>query len=171
MTQLDPQPPAPLPAQPRARITVAARRPGDADLDALVAAAVAELNRRYRAPGEPDDEYPLAADAACLVARVDGEPAGCIARESVDEPGWEDTVEMKRVFVHERFRGRGVARALVAAYEEAARAAGARRVRLETGTKQPEAMALYEALGYERSAVPFGPWADSPLSVCYTKRL
>ncbi|WP_432561507.1 GNAT family N-acetyltransferase [Kineococcus sp. SYSU DK003] len=147
------------------------RKLGDPDLDALVEAAVAELNRRYREPGEPDDEYPLDPAAVCHVAVVDGEPAGCIAREDVDEPGWVATVEMKRVFVHERFRGRGVARALVAAYEASARDAGARLVRLETGTKQPEAMALYEALGYARSAQNFGPWADSPLSVCYTKPL
>ena len=62
---------------------------GDPDLDALVVAAVAELNRRYRVPGEPDDDYPLAQDACCLVAFVDGVPAGCIAREAVSEAGWE----------------------------------------------------------------------------------
>ena len=144
---------------------------GDPDLDALVVAAVAELNRRYRVPGEPDDDYPLAQDAFCLVAFVDGVPAGCIAREAVSEAGWEATAEMKRVFVHDDFRGRGVAKALVAAYEAAARLDGFTRVRLETGTKQPEAMALYKRLGYERSTTNFGPWADSPLSVCYTKNL
>jgi GNAT superfamily N-acetyltransferase len=147
------------------------RELGDPDLDALVAAAVAELNRRYRVPGEPDDEYDLAEDAVCLVAFVDGVPAGCIAREPVVEPGWEGTAEMKRVFVHDGFRGLGVAKALVAAFETAARLDGFTRVRLETGTKQPEAMALYEKLGYERSATNFGPWADSPLSVCYTRPL
>ena len=89
---------------------------GDPDLDALVVAAVAELNRRYRVPGEPDDDYTLAQDAVCLVAFVDGVPAGCIAREAVTESGWEATAEMKRVFVHDDFRGRGVATALVAAY-------------------------------------------------------
>nr|WP_246314980.1 GNAT family N-acetyltransferase [Kineococcus aurantiacus] len=144
---------------------------GDPDLDGLVEAAVAELNRRYREPGEPEEEYPLETDAVCHVAYVDGAPAGCLARVDVDEPGWEGCVEMKRVFVAEGFRGRGVARALVTRFEQEARAAGARRVRLETGTRQPEAMALYEAVGYVRSPENFGPWADSPLSVCYTKSL
>lgn len=152
-------------------LSIHERKLGDPDLDQLVAAAVAELNRRYRQPGEPDDEYDLAEDAVCLVAHVDGEPAGCIAREPVSEPGWSGCAEMKRVFVHERFRGLGVASALVAAFEDAARADGFTRVRLETGTKQPEAVALYEKLGYERSATPFGPWADSPLSICCTKPL
>lgn len=147
------------------------RKLGDPDLDALVVAAVAELNRRYREPGEPEDEYHLADDAVCLVAFVDGVPAGCIAREPVTEPGWERTAEMKRVFVHEGFRGLGVAKALVAAFEATARLDGFAWVRLETGTKQPEAMALYERLGYERSATDFGPWAGHPLSVCYVKSL
>ena len=151
-------------------IHVEERKAGDPGLDALVSAAVLELNRRYRDPGEPWEDYPIHGDVVFQVATVDGEPAGCIARVWVDEPGWKRTVEMKRVFVEERFRGRGVARALVAAFEEAAREAGARRVRLETGTRQPEAMALYEALGYARTA-NFGPWADSPLSVCYAKEL
>jgi putative acetyltransferase len=152
-------------------VRIEERKLGDPDLDALVVAAVAELNRRYRVPGEPEDEYDLADDAVCLVALVDDVPAGCIAREPVEEPGWERTAEMKRVFVHDAFRGRGVAKALVAAYEAAARLDGFTRVRLETGTKQPEAMALYERLGYERSAQRFGPWADDPLCICYVKAL
>ncbi|WP_370718437.1 GNAT family N-acetyltransferase [Kineococcus mangrovi] len=151
-------------------VRVQERKAGDPDLDALVTAAVAELNRRYRDPGDPWEDYPLTGEVSFHVATVDGVPAGCIARVAVDEPGWTRTAEMKRVFVQERFRGRGVATALVAAFEVAAREAGARRVRLETGTRQPEAMALYEALGYARTA-NFGPWADSPLSVCYAKNL
>jgi putative acetyltransferase len=149
--------------------TIVPRPLGNPDLDTLVAAAVAELNRRYTESGEPDDEYPLAPDAVCLVAYVDGTPAGCIARVDVHDPGWDGTVEMKRVFVREGFRGRGIARALVAEFERAAWAAGARRIRLETGTKQPEAVALYESLGYARLAQNFGDWADSPLSLCYAK--
>ncbi|MEW1956463.1 GNAT family N-acetyltransferase [Kineococcus sp. NPDC059986] len=146
------------------------RKAGDPELDALVGAAVLELNRRYRDPGEPWEDYPISGDVVFQVATVDGVAAGCIARVDVDEPGWTHTVEMKRVFVDEGFRGRGVARALVGAFEDAAREAGAARVRLETGTRQPEAMALYEALGYARTT-NFGPWADSPLSVCYAKEL
>lgn len=149
--------------------TIEPRRLGDPDLDALVVDAVAELNRRYTESGEPDDEYHLAPDAVCLVAYVDGTPAACIARIDVDEDGWDGTVEMKRVFVREEFRGRGIARALVAEFEQAAWATGAQRIRLETGTRQPEAVALYESLGYTRLAQNFGEWADSPLSLCYAK--
>lgn len=150
----------------RTAVELQVREAGDPGLEHLLAEAVAELGRRY---GGTDDDYALTGPADHLVAVVDGEPAGCIARVAVDEPGFTG-VEMKRVFVDGRFRGRGVARALVAAFEDAARAAGATRVRLETGTAQPEAMALYESCGYERTT-PYGRWADDPLTVCYAKAL
>ncbi|WP_369069663.1 GNAT family N-acetyltransferase [Kineococcus terrestris] len=154
-------------------LEVVARRVGDADLDALLAEAVAELARRYPEDTDALEEVEgagLKPSARYLVALVGGEPAGCIALVPVDEEPAGELVEMKRVYVREAHRGRGVARALVAALEDAARAGGARRVRLETGTRQPEAVALYERLGYERTP-NFGPWADSPLSVCYARDL
>lgn len=46
------------------------------------------------------------------------------------------------------FRGLGVAQRLLTAVEEAARGAGRQRIWLETGTAQPEAIALYEKAGY-----------------------
>jgi hypothetical protein len=41
---------------------------------------------------------------------------------------------------------------------------------LETGTAQPEAMALYESAGYE-AVTPFGHYQDEPLNRCYGRRL
>nr|WP_276610733.1 GNAT family N-acetyltransferase [Kineococcus siccus] len=104
--------------------------------------------------------------ATYLVASVDGYPAGCIARVPVED----GLVEMKRVFVDDGFRGRGIASLLVQRFEEDARAAGVARIRLETGTLQPEAIALYEKLGYHRIE-NFGVYADSPLSVAFGKEL
>ena len=43
-------------------------------------------------------------------------------------------------------------------------------LRLETGTKQPEAIALFESLGY-RNIPPFGEYVLDPYSVCYEKDL
>lgn len=151
---------------PSPGVELQVRPAGDPDLEVLLAEAVAELGRRY---GGSPEEYALHGEADHLLALVDAEPAGCIARVAVSEPGFTGA-EMKRVFVDPRFRGRGVARALVAGFERTARAAGAERVRLETGTKQPEAMALYESCGYRRTA-PFGQWADDPMTVCYAKDL
>ncbi|NIZ93214.1 GNAT family N-acetyltransferase [Kineococcus rubinsiae] len=136
---------------------------GDPALDGLLTAAIAELVVRY---GGAAHEGPLTPAATYLVATVDGYPAGCIARVPVAD----GLVEMKRVFVDDGFRGRGIASLLVRTFEDEARADGVARIRLETGTKQPEAIALYEKLGYVRIE-NFGVYADSPLSRSYAKDL
>lgn len=58
--------------------------------------------------------------------------------------------EIKRMYVAPEARRSGVARALLAALEEAARGLGYRTVRLDTGSRQPHAQAFYEASGYRR---------------------
>ena len=59
---------------------------------------------------------------------------------------------------------------MLAHLEGTARDAGAEVMVLETGTMQPEAMALYEAQGY-KLIDGFGHYTWSPLSRCYGKRL
>lgn len=78
--------------------------------------------------------------------------------------------EIKRMYVAPEFRGRGVARRLLQALESATIAAGCQLLQLETGPFQPEAIALYAALGYERRG-PFGSYTDDPLSVFMQKTL
>src|SRR5947208_4520951 len=56
--------------------------------------------------------------------------------------------EIKRMYVVGEARGRGVARALLVALEDAARDLGYGVVRLDTGAEQPHARALYESAGY-----------------------
>lgn len=81
-----------------------------------------------------------------------------------------DDLEVKRVFVPEHARGGGVARALMAALESIAIVQGARRVILQTGELQPDAIALYERIGY--SPIPiFAPYLDYPFSRCFEKVL
>jgi GNAT superfamily N-acetyltransferase len=79
-----------------------------------------------------------------LVAEVGGEPAGCGAWR-VYPPGG---VEIKRVYVAPEFRRRGLAQLVVAALEGSAAEAGHGNVVLNTGDRQPEAIALYTDLGY-----------------------
>ena len=67
-------------------------------------------------------------------------------------------------------RRHGYAALLLRAIEREARARGYARVVLETGTKQPEAMAFYERQGYLPVA-GFGLYAADPISRCYGRLL
>ena len=81
-----------------------------------------------------------------------------------------DYGELKRMYVHPRGRGQGVATAMLALLESNAVSAGCRLLKLETGPLQPEALGLYARHGFERRA-PFGGYRDDPLSVFMQKRL
>lgn len=78
--------------------------------------------------------------------------------------------EVKRMYVSTTVRGRGFARRLLAHLESTGAAAGVQRLVLETGTMQPDAIALYESCGYE-SVEPFGHYARSPYVRCFGKHL
>jgi GNAT superfamily N-acetyltransferase len=127
----------------------------------LIAELMADLEARYGGP----DGTPIAAvefdppDGGFFVAYVEGEPAGCGAWRSYAQSG--HVAEVKRVYVSQRARGLGVARLIMTTLENDARAHGRTRMILETGTRQPEAIALYASLGYERIA-DFGHYRDEP---------
>lgn len=88
-----------------------------------------------------------------------------------NEEGYQDgDAELKRMYVIEELRGRGLARRILAALEEHARAAGRTRMVLETGTKQPEAVALYGSSGYA-PCEKFGYYRFHELSLCFAKPL
>lgn len=138
---------------------------------ALVAAALADLGERYGGPG---DDTPLQAiefdppDGAFLVAYVAGRPVGCGGWRSHDYRG--EVGEIKRMYTAPEARGMGVARAVLAAVERSAREYGRRRLVLEAGDRQPEAIKLYEAAGYERIE-NFGYYRDEPGCVSYGRQL
>ncbi|MDB5848074.1 MAG: family acetyltransferase [Rhodoferax sp.] len=81
-----------------------------------------------------------------------------------------DYGELKRMYVHPRHRGAGVARKLLALLEATAASVGCRLCKLETGPCQPEALRLYASCGYARRG-PFGNYANDPLSVFMQKRI
>jgi len=51
-----------------------------------------------------------------------------------------------------------------------ARASGYKTLQLETGNRQPEAIAFYESRGYQRIA-PYGSHVEDPTSICFAKLL
>ena len=115
----------------------------------LLHAAVDELNRRY---GQSDGPH-LSNDelgpprGVFLVARLDGHLAGGVGLRAIAEP--ESRLgEVKRLWVCPDLRRAGVAAQLMDALEHHARQLGYRQLYLETGHAQPEALALYPAIGW-----------------------
>jgi len=101
-----------------------------------------------------------------FVARKDGEALGCGALR-IDEAGYG---EVKRMFVLPRARGLKVGRQILQSIEEQAQREGLACLRLETGIRQLEALALYRSAGFiERG--PFGDYGPDPLSVFMEKTL
>ncbi|QNG35778.1 GNAT family N-acetyltransferase [Geodermatophilaceae bacterium NBWT11] len=95
-----------------------------------------------------------------LVAELGGRPAGC--------GGWRvhaaGVVELKRMYVEPWARRRGVAAAVLAELERTAAAAGHTRVVLNSGDRQPEALALYARAGYTPVA-GYGVYDGAPEAV------
>ncbi|WP_405881822.1 GNAT family N-acetyltransferase [Streptomyces sp. NBC_01136] len=137
----------------------------------------AEYAERY---GDGGDSTPLDASMFrpplglyLLAYDEQGSPiasGGWRSQDENDEGYADGDAELKRMYVVPQARGLGLARRVLAALEEDARAAGRTRMVLETGSKQPEAVALYLSSGYEPCA-KFGYYRFHELSLCYAKPL
>jgi GNAT superfamily N-acetyltransferase len=107
-----------------------------------------------------------------VIGYADGEPVACggwRARHAFEGgPLRDGDAEVKRMYVAAAHRGRGYARAVLAELERTAAAAGRRRIVLETGTMQPEAIALYTSAGFAPMPA-FGAYAGSPASRYFAK--
>jgi GNAT superfamily N-acetyltransferase len=136
----------------------------------LIKALNAEMEQRY--PEEGANHFRLDAEevapgrGAFLVA-YDGTQEVACGAVRLNEPG---LAEIKRMYVVPQWRGRGIAKQLLAELEQHAVRIGARRLVLETGERQPEALAVYRRAGFVEMP-RFGEYVDSPLSVCMGKTL
>lgn len=102
----------------------------------------------------------------CVVLWSGEEPVGCGAFK----PYANDAVEIKRMYVPPPHRNKGIASLVLRESEHWAHELGYRRCVLETGKKQPEAIALYTKCGYH--LIPnYGQYADVANSVCFEKAL
>ena len=143
--------------------------------DAMAQLLIEEVQQEYVVRYGGPDETPVipgefaSPGGAFLVAVADGEPAGCVALRRL-LPADVPTAELKRMYVRASHRRNGLGARLLTAAEERARELGYRRLVLETGLAQPEAMALYARAGYG-PIDNFGYHRCSPTSRSYGKDL
>lgn len=152
------------------RLVLAAEDPTTPDALALIRQASAELTARYDLPDDDSGDFSpgdvQAPRSAFLVARLDG----CGALRPMAEPGFEDSAEIKRMYVAPDARGRRIGGLILDRLGALAVCFGYARVILETGDRQPEAIRLYERSGYAQISC-YGAYLDDPHSVCLAKPL
>ena len=151
-------------------ITIAKENPRSPDVSQLLSAFVDEVKKRYEVPpadvGIFDPDLVSVPRSAFLVARRDGNAVGCGALVPMDEY----CVEVKRMFVARGARGFGIATMVLEELERLAREFEYDAMRLETGDKQPESIALYGKAGFYR--IPnFPPFENDPSAVCFEKKI
>ncbi len=137
------------------------------DALAMIAESEAELASIY----PPEVRYAFSpeqltdAGVEFLVAYRNGAPVGCGGCAL-----YEGFAELKRIFVTKSARGTRIAVTIVDGLEDVARRSGRSIVRLETGEDSPEAIRLYDRIGYIRRA-PFADYVENGSSVFMEKTL
>jgi putative acetyltransferase len=131
------------------------------ELDAELSQAYTPEQMHGLHPGEEADPR-----LKFFLFELDGTVIGCGALRELET----GMAELKRMFVRPVHRGRGYSRDLLAQLESVAAAAGIHSLRLETGTAQHAALALYRSAGY--TDIPaYGEYIGSPTSICMEKVL
>jgi ribosomal protein S18 acetylase RimI-like enzyme len=148
--------------------------------DEVVRALDEEVQQTYVERYGGRDETPMSAGQFApprghfVVGYVEGQPVAMGGWRHRSDAGTtlpgKRPAEIKRMFVREHARGRGLGRRVLAELERAAGEAGVDWLVLETGERQPEAIGLYRSAGY-RDIGPFGVYADEADSVYLGKRL
>lgn len=139
----------------------------DPDFCALVRQLDAELKIRDGADHAFYNQFNGIEDLAhALVAYAQGNPVGCGALKLFNT----QAMEVKRMYVLTGQRGKGIAKQILKALEQWAAEMGVKKLILETGLKQPEAIALYKKSGYE-IIENYGPYVGINNSRCFEKEL
>jgi DNA-binding MarR family transcriptional regulator/GNAT superfamily N-acetyltransferase len=143
-------------------VRIALEDPSSADAKWCLAHYFAELDERFEEGFDPerapvDSEELVPPSGAFVVARFDGQPAGCGALRKLS-PG---IGEITKVWVDRAHRGLGIGPRIIVALEEQAAALGHRTVRLDTNRSLDEARAMYLRGGYmEIARYNENPYAD-----------
>ena len=151
-----------------ATVTIAAARPDSHEATELLAELDAAL---HEYPYPPESRHAFSVEklmresVAFFVASYDEQLAACGGVKLFADYG-----EVKRMYVRLAFRGKGLGKAILNHLAEHARANDIRRLRLETGIYQVEAIGLYDGWGFERRG-PFGDYKDDPNTIYFEKEI
>jgi GNAT superfamily N-acetyltransferase len=140
----------------------------------LIDALDAELSARYPEPGPQSEDLDFEQDAlepgdargAFLVGYIDGRPVACGGVRCLGD----GTAEIESMYVRPDVRGRGFARSVLRELTQIALDLGMRRLVLEAGTHQPEALSLYRGAGFAQID-SYGLRRKLALSICLGKEL
>ena len=135
----------------------------DSDFKSLVVDLDKEFWVRYPDTQQNFEPYnKIDLTARVVVAYLHQEAVGCGCFRPMAE---DNTLEIKRMYVMPEFRGKGIAKIILRGREE-----GFTHSKLETGIKQPEAIAVYKKEAYIQ--IPnYHPYVDVAESICMSKRL
>jgi len=144
---------------------VALRTAMDAEMSALYATSIVA-----RTPDEAAEINAIIAlqpeDVVASVIALEGDTAvGHAALKA-----FENSLEVKKVVVDPNHRGKGISKLVMLELEDIAREKGFSSLILQTGDRQPEAIALYKRLGYVEIPV-FGKYGLLDVSICFEKKL
>lgn len=138
------------------------------DFNELIERLNAELRERYA-----DQEIKFAphnflnSDVKTVLIYINNLPIACGAFR---EDKQIDTVEIKRMYVEKAHRSKGLGKIVLIELEKWAAELKYNYAILETGNNQPEAIKLYQNMGYQK--IPnFPPYENIPESICMKKHL
>lgn len=101
-----------------------------------------------------------------ILAYDDDVPIGCVSFKRYDD----DTAEVKRVFVRNEYRGKGISKQLMKMLIERAKDKGYKRMVLETGELLVASMGLYKSIGFY-IIENYGRYKNISESLCMEKLL
>jgi DNA-binding MarR family transcriptional regulator/GNAT superfamily N-acetyltransferase len=150
-----------------ATVDIRSVHPGSPEAKQAVQSYFDELDLRFSTGFDPgdhhDDEHMAPGAGAFVVASSDGEPVACGGVQEL-EPG---VGEIKRMWVHQGWRGAGLGSRLLRHLEQVAADLGHTTVRLDTNGTLVEAIAMYERAGYRH----IGRYNDNPYAQAWFEKL
>jgi GNAT superfamily N-acetyltransferase len=137
------------------------------DFRSLISSLDKDLERRYGAQQNFFNQFnKLDKIKNVIIAYLEGAPVGCGALRAYNDTD----IEIKRMFVADEHRGKGIAIQLLNELEVWAGELQFKNCILETGTNQPEAISLYLKCGYEITEA-YGHYVGVENSICMTKEI